>query len=140
MTDRRRACALLLLALPLLAARVAPAARQEQATAAPDFSAVTTKAAAQRLVRKGELVEILYFPAEFGGPDEPQNIGYITPEAAQIREMAIGTFGRFAEDGTIDTLKVVPDYKGGSVVPSSITMTGTRSGEGGSIGITIDVW
>ena len=139
MAHRRKACALLL-ALPLLATLVPPAAAQGEGKPGPDFSGVTTKAAAQRLVRTGELVEILYFPAEFGGPDEPQNVGYITPEAADVREMVIGTFGRFADEGVIDKLNVAPEYKGDSVVPSSITMTGTRSGEEGGIGITIEVW
>jgi hypothetical protein len=129
----------LLLAAPALAP---PAAAQEGEIAnAPDFSDVTSKAKAQRLVRSGELVEILFFPAEFGGPDEPQNIGYITPEAADIRDMIIGTFTRFAEDGLIDQLKVVPDYKGDSLVPSSITMTGTGGeDDDGAISLTIAVW
>lgn len=131
-----------LLVLPLFALWTLPppAVAQEADRPVPDFSDVTTKAAALRLVRQGKLVEILYFPAEFGGPDEPHNVGYITPEAAEVREIAIGTFGRFADDGVIDKLEVVPDYKGDSVVPGSITMTGTRSGKDGSVGTTIEVW
>ncbi len=37
------------------------------------------------LVRQGQLVEILYFPAEAGGPDDPENTGFITPAAAEVR-------------------------------------------------------
>ena len=147
MADRRHRPALwraltLLLVSPLLAlwAFQPRAIAQEAPGPAPDFSNVTTKAAARKLVRTGALVEILYFPAELGGPDEPDNTGYVTPEAAEVREIAIGTFGRFVDDGTIDTLNVVPDYKGDSIVPSSITMTGSRRGEDGGIGITIEVW
>lgn len=133
---------ILLLALPLLVGPLAapPTAAQEAEMPAPDFSQVTTKAAARKLVRAGELVEILYFPAEFGGPDEPQNVGYVTPEAAYVRAMVIDSFGRLADQGAIDGLNVVPDYKGDSIVPSRITMTGTRAGEEGSIGTTIEVW
>jgi hypothetical protein len=133
---------ILLLATPLLLAPLAapPTAAQEAEMPAPDFSGITTKAAARKLVRAGELVEILYFPAEFGGPDEPQNVGYVTPEAAYVRAMVIESFGRLADQGAIDRLNVVPDYKGDSIVPSRITMTGTRAGEEGSIGTTIEVW
>lgn len=125
-----------LLVLPLLR----PPAGAAQEAPLPDFSGVTSKAAARKLVRRGELVEIALFPVELGGPDDPLNISFITPEAALVRELTIGTFGRFAEEGTIDQLRVAPDYKGASVVPSRITMTASHSGQEGSIATTIEVW
>lgn len=135
--------ALALIALPpLIAPALAlPAAAQEaDIPGAPDFSAVTTKTAARKLVREGRLVEITLFPAELGGPDDPANRSYTTPEAADARDMIIGTLGRFFEDGLIDKLQVIPDYKGDSIVPSSITMTATHSGEDGAFSTTIAVW
>lgn len=130
----------LLLVLPLFRgpSRPAPAAAQELPP--PDFSHVTTTAAARRLVREGRLVEISLFPTELGNPGEPPDISYTTPEAAAVRAMVIGTFSRFLERGKIDHLEVVPDYKGDSIVPSRITMTASHSGREGSIGTTIDVW
>lgn len=130
----------LLLVVPLFKgpARPAPAAAQE--VPPPDFSDVTTRAAARRLVREGRLVEVSLFPVELGGPDEPDNLGFITPEAAFVRAMVIGTFGRFLEEGVIDRLEVVPDYKGDSIVPVRVTMTASHSESEGSIGTTIDVW
>jgi len=130
----------LLLVLPLVKwpANPSPAAAQEGAP--PDFSDVTTRAAARRLVPEGRLVEISLFPVELGGPDAPPNMGYITPEAAEVRAIVIGTLTRFMQEDVIDRLTVVPDYKGDSIVPSRITMTASHSGEGGSIGTTIDVW
>ena len=132
----------LLLALPFggEVSAAPPAAAQEAEMPVPDFSNVTTKAAARKLVREGKLVEILYFPAEFGGPDEPQNVGYITPEAAQVREMVIEQFDRLVDQDLIDKLDVVPDYKGDSVIPSSITMTASHSDREGAIATTIEVW
>jgi hypothetical protein len=130
----------LLLVLPLLGEAGAPAAPQEVEMPAPDFSEVTTQAAARKLAREGKLIRILYFPAEFGGPDEPQNVGYITPEAAEVRDMVISQFDRLVDEDLIDKLNVVPDYKGDSVIPSSITMTASHSGREGAIATTIEVW
>ena len=143
MTRKPGTLLVLLLALPLPAAAVLalPVAAQEaDIPGAPDFSDVTTKAAARKLVREGRLVEITLFPAELGGPDDAMNQSWITPEAAYVRDLVIGTLGRFFEDGVIDELSVIPDYKGDSLVPSSITMSATRSGQGGEFTTTIDVW
>ena len=130
----------LLLVLPLFKwpSDGRPAAAQDLPP--PDFSGVTSKAAARKLVRAGRLVEISLFPVELGGPDDQRNTSYITPEAAFVREMVIGTFSRFLEDDTIDQVRIVPEYKGASIVPSRIAMEASHSGQGGSIGTTIEVW
>lgn len=137
-----RAGLAVLLALPVLTppGLAVPAAAQEAAMNAPDFSDVTTKAAARKLVREGRLVRITLFPYELGGSDEPENVAFITPEAALVRELVIGTIGRFFEEGSVDKLEVVPEYRGDSVVPSSITMTAWHSGQEGEIATTIPVW
>ena len=134
--------ALALLLAPLLALPRpdSPAAAQEAIPNAPDLSAVTTKAAARKLARQGRLVEISLFPTELGGPDDPMNRTWTTPEAADARDMVIGTLRRFAEDGLIDQLKVSPEYKGDSIVPSRIVISGTHSGQEGSIDLAIEVW
>lgn len=130
----------LLLALPLLGQPGPRAVAQEATLSAPDFSHVTTTAAARKLVREGKLVEILYFPAEFGGPHEPHNIGYVTPQAAEMRERVIGQLDILIEGGAIDKLNVVPDYEGDSVIPRSITMTASHSSSERTIATTIAVW
>ncbi len=106
----------------------------------PDFSQVKSRAAAQALADKGELVRILVFPAELGGQDVPENVVYITPEAAQARELIVGTLRRFADDGLIDNLTVKPQYKGDSVVPSRLVMNATSSKKAGGFNPTIEVW
>ena len=126
-----------LLAAPVFATL---ASAQEAIPGARDFSGVTTKRAARKLVREGSLVEISLFPLELGGPDDPMNESWITPEAAFVRDMVIGTLSRFVEDGVIDHLQVLPDYKGDSIVPSRIAMNASRSGEAGSFNTVIDVW
>lgn len=128
----------LLLVLPLFKWPGERVAAQEAAP--PDFSAITTRAAARRLVREGRLVEITLFPVELGGPDDLPNTSYITPEAAFVRELVIGTLGRFLEDDTIDQLRILPEYKGESIVPSRIAMHASHSGQEGSFNTTIDVW
>ena len=111
--DRRRRAWLrglvVLLSLPLLrVSGMAPlAVAGPIAAAAPDFSAVTNKAAAERLVRAGQLVEITLFPTELGGPEEPRNLSYITPEAAVVRSLVIGTLRRFFEDDVMGLIDVV---------------------------------
>ena len=130
----------LLLVLPLFKwpSQGEPAAAQE--VPPPDFSDVTSRASARRLVREGRLVEISLFPLELGGPDDERNTSYITPEAAFVREMDIGTFSRFLEDDTIDQVRVLPEYKGESIVPSRIAIEASHSGSAGSIGTSIEVW
>lgn len=117
-----------------------PVAAQEAPPGAPDLSQVTTKAAARKLVREGRLVAITLFPTELGGPDDPANRSFTTPEAAEARAEVVGTLGRFLEEGLIDQLDVVPDYKGDSIVPSRITLTATHSEKPGEITLTIEVW
>ena len=116
------------------------AAAQEAIPGAPDFSAVTTKRAAQQLVRQGRLVRISLFPTELGGSGDPMNMSFITPEAADVRDMVIGTLRRFLEQDVIDRLNVQPDYKGDSIVPSRITMSASHSGREGSFNTAIEVW
>ncbi|MDF0486811.1 hypothetical protein PX554_01610 [Sphingomonas sp. H39-1-10] len=130
--------ALALMTVAPLAAPAPPPAKR--AAMKPDFSAVTSRAAAEALARQGKLVRILLFPAEFGGEDVPENAVYITPEAAAARELILGTLQRFAKEGLIDKLDVTPDYKGDSFVPSRIVMHATHSKKKGSFEPTIEVW
>ena len=116
------------------------AAQEDRVDNAPDFSAVTTKAAAARLAREGRLVKIHLFPTELGGPDDPANIGYITPEAADARDRIIGTLRRFADEGLIDRMEVEPDYRGTSHIPTRIRFKAWQSKGGPPIEMVLEVW
>lgn len=109
---------------------------------APDFTAVTTKAAANRLVRSGRLVKIHLVPTELGGPAKDRyNIVYITPEAAEARELLISTLETDLEEEKIDQMQIVPDYKGTSIVPTRIRFMAWHSErKGGEFAVVLEVW
>ncbi|MCW6534947.1 hypothetical protein [Sphingomonas lycopersici] len=125
----------LFLAIPavVMAGGLAPAKR-------PDFSAVTSVAAARKLVADGYLVESLAFPAELGGPPDKENIIYLPPAVVTTRALVIGTLKRMSRDGSIDRMKVEPDYRGDSIVPARLRMTAWRSGEKTKFEAVIEVW
>ncbi len=106
----------------------------------PDYSQVTSLAAARALAAEGKLVKILLFPAELGGEDVPENVAYIPPYAAEARQLVIGTLRRFLADGLIDKLEVVPEYRGKSYVPTKLVMHATHSKTPGSIHPTVEIW
>lgn len=132
----------LLAAAPALASPIATplAARQEAPPPAPDFSAVTTRTAAGRLVRKRVLVKIHFFPPEFGGPRTRYNIGYVTPEAAAAHAQLVDALSRYIEYGLVDQLEIEPEYRGDSVVPARIRMIASHSRGGKRYERVIEIW
>lgn len=120
----------------LLFGGLAPAAvAQERIVRTPDFSAVTTDAVARRLVREGQLVAIRPFP---GGPDD---IGYLSPAAEAARRHVIGMLGRFAEQDLIDSLEVLPEYRGESIVPVRLRFRADHSRGGGApVEAGVEIW
>ena len=105
-----------------------------------DFSAVTSKAQAEQLVREGKLVRILLFPAQFGGEDSPENSTYVPPAIVDALALVEGTIGRIVREGTADKLDVVPEYHGRSFVPARIRMHVTRAGEAGGFHPVVEIW
>lgn len=127
-------------ALILLSA--AAAQEKGRPPVALDFSTVTTKAAANRLVREGRLVKIHLFPTELGGPaKERYNIVYITPEAAEARSLLISVLEQDVEEEAIDQMRIVPDYKGASLIPTRIRFKAWHSQRaGGEFETVLEVW
>jgi hypothetical protein len=122
-------------ALLLFGGLVPPAVAQERMACAPDFSAVTSDAAAHRLVREGRLVAIRPFP---GGPDD---IGYLSPAAEAARRHFIGMLGRLVEQDLIDSLEVLPEYRGESIVPVRLRFRGDHSRGGGApFEAVVEIW
>ncbi|MET0308837.1 MAG: hypothetical protein ABW023_09040 [Sphingomonas sp.] len=131
------------LALILAAPPVAPAtARQQVPTpaAALDFSAVTTRAAAGRLVRKHLLVKIHLVPAELGGPKAKVNIGYVTPEAARAHAQFVEMLAVYAQRDLVDHIEIEPDYNGLSIVPTRLRIKVSHSRGGESFERVIEIW
>jgi hypothetical protein len=44
------------------------------------------------------------------------------------------------EDGTIDQMRIVPDYKGTSIVPTRIRFMAWHSERGGEFEVVLEVW
>jgi hypothetical protein len=135
-------CATIALLLPLLPA-AARADRQVVIPApplAPNFSTVTTRAAAAKLVRKHQLVRIHFFPTELGGPKTKANTGYVTPEAAASHALLVEMLAAYVERGRLDHLLIEPEYKGESVVPTRIRVKASHSRGGDSFERVVEVW
>lgn len=131
----------LLFALGALILASAAVAREKNRPA-EDFSNITTKAAANRLVREGRLVKIHLFPTELGGPaKERYNVVYITPEAAEARSLLISVLEQDVEEEAIDQMRIVPDYKGNSIIPTRIRFKAWHSQRaGGEYETVLEVW
>ncbi len=106
----------------------------------PDFSDITSKAAANKLVRQGRLVRIHAFPSELGGPDYKYNFVYIPPEVEAARQLLIGTLKRFTEEDLIDKLDVEAEYKGTSIIPARLRYVATHSRGGEPFEAVVEVW
>ncbi|SIN83892.1 hypothetical protein SAMN02745824_1987 [Parasphingorhabdus marina DSM 22363] len=117
-----------------------PAATAKGEMVLPDYSHVTSAAAARALAAEGKLVKILLFPAEFGGEDRPGNVVYVPPDAARAKDLSTGTLIRYFEEGLIDNLTVDAEYKGDSFIPSRILMKATHSSKDGTFNPTISIW
>ena len=105
-----------------------------------DFSTISSKAAARKLVAAGKLVAIHLFPRELGGQDVPENVAYITPAAAKEREAAIAELVARVGKGDLDRMDVAPDYRGHSIVPTRIVMKAWHSSRGTKSERVIEVW
>lgn len=106
----------------------------------PDFSEVTSKTVANKLVREGRLVKIRPFPTELGGPNDPRNILYIPPAVEEARQLLIGTLRRFTDEDLIDKLDVEAEYKGKSIIPSRLRYVATHSRGGKPFEAVVEVW
>lgn len=129
-----------ILGLALMLGLAATPAAAQDARGASDFSSVESLAGAGALAEKGVLVRVFLFPAEFGGEDIPQNVVYITPQAAAARELVVGTLRRMIEDGRLDRMNVVPAYKGRSFVPVAIAFKAWHTSKEGRFEQTIQIW
>lgn len=107
---------------------------------ARDYSHVTSREAAEKLAAEGELFKILLFPEEFGGENEPENVVYVPAGIPEIKDQITGSLIRFYEDGLIDRLTVMPEYKGNSFVPSRIAIKASHSAKSGRFEPTIEIW
>ena len=87
----------------------------------PGFSHVESRTKAQRLCRGGTLERVFLMPLEFGGRDIPQNVVYVPAGIAGLKNrIDTKIIGALAADGSISRYSAAPEYRGESVVPTSI--------------------
>lgn len=142
-------CAVFALLLSPLALASAPRERPVRApapvppTVAPsaiDFPGITTRMAASKLVRKHLLAKIYFVPLELGGSKSPANSGYVTPEAAQAHALLTASIAAYVARDRLDHLRIEPDYKGDSIIPSRIRILVEHRGTKERYLRVIDVW
>jgi len=94
---------------------------------ATDYSAVDSRAKAQRLVEIGELVDLLMLPENFGGSRQPENIVFVPPRVADLKEHIDEDIVRqLVVEGKVTEYSVQPTYARGSLVPVGLTVTATN--------------
>lgn len=104
----------------------------------PDFSHVTSAAAAAELAARGELEKLFLLPLEFGGQDIPPNVVYVPVGIGQVKQrIDQGVIRQLAADGKVTKYTANPEYTGESFVPTSITIV---AHDPGSFSTTIAIW
>jgi hypothetical protein len=89
---------------------------------------------ARRLVE-----QVLMFPAEFGGPDEPRNRTYLPPELAARKRAIDAEIRRRIEGGEEHYYRVTPEYDNDSFVPARLRMEAVREGGDAAFEEILDV-
>jgi hypothetical protein len=107
---------------------------------ARDFSQVDSLEKAQALYREGKLERLYLFPLEFGGKEIPQNILYVPPGIAAIKQQIDGTIGSMVQEGLVSQYAAEPEYKGDSFVPSKIKIITSHAEKPGRFNPTINIW
>jgi hypothetical protein len=80
------------------------------------------------------------FPEIFGGKNIEENTLYVPPGIPQIQNQMIATIARFVEQGLVDNMRVVPEYRGESFIPVKIAMETQKDGKVGQFNPTIEIW
>jgi hypothetical protein len=105
-----------------------------------DYSSITSVQEALRLVDEGELVPVLLFPAEFGGPAFPENTVYVPADVSELKNQTTQVLARLVQRGHAVDLDVTPEYHGRSVVPSRIRLRAGHSGDAVAFHTTLEIW
>jgi hypothetical protein len=106
-----------------------------------NVSEIRSREHADRLVTSGSLVKIYLFPTNLGGEDDPRNIVYVTPDAAEAHAVIAGKLRRFVRGHAENELEILPEYKGDSIVPTRIRFIAShRSGGGKPFEEVVEVW
>jgi hypothetical protein len=105
-----------------------------------DFSGVNSLQKAEALYRAGELERLFLFPLEFGGQEIPQNILYVPPGIAAIKQQIDGAIATMVKEGAVSQYTAEPEYKGTSFIPSKIKIATSNPPKPGGVHRTINIW
>jgi hypothetical protein len=91
-----------------------------------DYSAIDTLEKAELAVEAGELIAMLMVSEDFGGSRRPENILYVPPSIADVKERIDWEEIRpIILSGKSVEYHVHPSYAGRCMVPTDITVTAT---------------
>lgn len=135
----KTACALAVSAVLVMTQPAWTMAPGESQAMRLNFSHVTSRAQAEALVKRGELVRIRLYPKRFGGRGDKENIGYVPPDAPMMIDFANDRVSGLIDLKAIDRLVVEPKYRGKSIVPVQIVYICSGMGEG-TIEMTLNIW
>ena len=104
-----------------------------------NFSQVTSRAKAEALVKRGDLMKILLFPKRFGGQKVKESTGYVPPGTQVALDFAHDRISGLIDLNAINRMVVEPQYRGKSIVPTAIVYICSSQGEG-TITMTVNIW
>ncbi len=105
-----------------------------------DFSHVTSRARAEALVKRGELVKIRLLPKRFGGPNAPENTSYVPAGTEVALDFAHDRIAGLVDIKAVDRMTIKPEYRGKSKVPAAITYICHGAADKPPITITVNIW
>jgi hypothetical protein len=105
-----------------------------------DFSEVTSREAALRLVAEGRLYPVLLFPDEFGGADTPENTAFVPRDTAEELDRITVEVSQIVGRRFAVTVDVVPEHRGASVVPARIRVKAGLVASANAFGWTVEIW
>jgi len=104
----------------------------------PDFTAIDSRAKADRLLEVGDLEKLFLLPVEFGGTDDPRNVVYVPRGFVEIkRGIDLNIIRPLVESRKITAYEATPEYQGESLVPIAIKIVASNPG---SFNTDINIW
>lgn len=104
------------------------------------FPEIRSRDYADRLLASGLLVKIYLFPTDLGGKDDPGNIVYVTPDAAEAHAAIVARLRRFVHGHEETELEILPEYAGDSIVPARIRFIASHRGDMERFEEEVTVW
>lgn len=94
-----------------------------------DYSFVENKDTINMLVTYGKLVPLYLMPLRFNGEDTEKNKVYVPKTIIELKDKADNMIEDLIKKGKLTVYSCNLDYKGKSLVPSSITVIGKKDKE-----------